>query len=425
MINNQRRMILKFVVNFTSELQVVGIPTPYDRVTIDVPTGSISRVGDTSLLIRFRSAHPDGVFFHTAYKGDYILLELTNGRVATSIDLGSGSVTLTTKNEGYADNQWHLVRLERLKRSLHFTVDSSDASAGQTQGNFTRFSLPHSKTTFSFGGLPDSQLKSKSVSKRNFTGCLQEFTFNDYELFSKLHEKADGIRARGTIVPTCPVEATSTQAFQLKSSPTVRTSYIFSISNVSGFSNSTPSPRAGYIKNQSVLCGNKNNSCFRSGVIPESKNVISTPLVKTTTLLVSSGSPCDPPNTISCGFRLVLTTAGLSRMTPSRPRQDREHQTNSYPSYFTDRPTTRRSSGTTAKIVIMASENERNEKDLTLWFVVSAGIAIVAFLLAIAIIVKINSANRKKYEMRKSRYKPPVSDGGSFLKSTSKRNDFV
>lgn len=415
------RMTLKCITNFTSELQVVGIPTPYDRVIIDVPTGSVSRVGATSLLIRFRSADPDGVFFHTAYKGDYILLELTNGRVATSIDLGSGSVTLTTKNGGYADNQWHIVRLERLKRSLNFTVDSSDACDGETRGHFTRFSLPDSKTSFFLGGLPDSQLKSKSVSRRNFTGCLQELTFNNYELFSKLHAKADGIRARGTIVPTCPVKATSTQDFQLKSSPTVRMSYISSIANLSRFSNSTPSSRTDYTKNQSVLCDNKNSSCI------ESKNVFSTPLVKTTTSLVSSDSPC-PPNTISCGSRLGgLPTTGPSRMTPSpasRHQDNEHHQTNSQPSLFTDHPTTR-PNGTTVGTVIMRSENERKEKDLTLWFVLAAGIAIVAFLLAIAIIVKINSANRKKYEMKKSRYEPPASDSGSFLKSTSKRKDFV
>lgn len=406
------------------ELPPVGIPNPYDRVIVGVSSGPISRLEATSLLIRFRSAKPDGVFFYTAYKGDYILLELTNGKVSTSVNLGSGSVTIATKTGGYDDNRWHAVKLERFKRTVNLTVDSSDVSQGETQGNFSQFSLPDSKTSFVLGGLSNSQLKLKSVSGRNFTGCLQELIFNDHELFSKLHAKADGVR--GAIVPTCPeVKQASTQAFQ-ESSSIRGTSATISTTVETGSTNTTT-------KNMSTL-----------GSIPaqfKSDGVaLSTPPVETTTRNADIPSSSCPPNVICAGSPSRLTTTGPSRSTAivqiasneqaSMPTPSTEHTGSQYHSQNTEpritkKPGSSRDERRTTKTIMLASSNERKEKDMTLWFVLAAGIAVVAIILAICIIIKVNSANRMKYKMKNSRYKSPVSDGGSFLKSSGNRKDLV
>ena len=135
----------------------------------------------TSLFVRVRSSESDGVFFYTAHtNGDSILLQLTNGRIAASVDLGSGSVTIATKANTYNDNQWHRVKLERVKRSVNLTVDNSDSSTGTTLGAYDKFSLPKSKTSFILSGLGSDNLNKnlQTVGGRNFTGCLRELVFN-------------------------------------------------------------------------------------------------------------------------------------------------------------------------------------------------------------------------------------------------------
>lgn len=419
----------------------------------------VSRLESTTILIRFRSAEADGVFFYTGYQGDYILLELVEGKMTTSVNLGSGRVTIATKNGGYGDNQWHTVKLERFKRSVNLTVDFLDSSTGETLGNFTGFSLPDLQASFFVGGLPDPLLKLKSVSRRNFIGCLQELIFNDYELFSELGTKFGSVQLRGVFTPTCPEVKFSTTSPPESTSGIIKTASGVTAStlDVRGATEKTPglpssrqetALRTDSVRhsrmNESVRCNSKNSSCdpvvissLETEVVttsPDTTSASGIPLLPCSQNSISCTSFSEPTFTVPSGLASGRTSSDHSQPT-LRPTSRTEYKTplnyshqdtdpfiaKTQPSLSTsgrDSPSTRPSRPTDT--VIMASKNERGEKDLTLWFALAAGIAIVVLVLVIAIIVKVNAANRKKYEMKDSRnFRTPVIDAGSFQKSSN------
>jgi hypothetical protein len=53
-------------------------------------------------------------------------VRLEGGQVTLSFDLGSGLVTLTSRQDKYNDGKWHLVHIHRTGRKARMEIDHND-----------------------------------------------------------------------------------------------------------------------------------------------------------------------------------------------------------------------------------------------------------------------------------------------------------
>ena len=411
--------------NCEEESPVVGFSSSNHRATFDVLSSSIAASsGTTSISVRIRSTQPDGVFFYTAHDGDFILLELTNGRIAASVNLGSGSIAIKTKKKAYNDDQWHRVKLERVKRLVNLTVDNSDTSKGKTPGAFYKFLFPDKETRFVLGGFTDDKkTKLKSVTKKNFTGCLQELIFNGYDLFDEFNKSAKEISSRGKFLNSCPRTATkpptvsgqyNTGTSVLGTLKTTKASEVFSVTST----------------DQKLPCILLGFPCdgTTTGLPTSQTHVVTSPQV-------TSGKRVYTYNQSTSSLKtLFLSTVGpttrTSETSPSNlenlPTDKNVQTTTSRPSTTGRKATQDNGMPRTTGEVIMASRNERREGDLTVYFILAAVVGLVAFVLAILIIVKVNWASKKKYAIRGKQHEREYwADTGSFQRSTKESKPLV
>ena len=403
----------------------MGFSSSSHRATFDVLSSSVAASSaTTSIFVRVRSSQPDGVFFYTAHDGDFILLELTNGRIAASVNLGSGSVTITTKKNAYNDDQWHRVKLERVKRLVNLTVDNSDTTKGKTQGAFYKFLFPDEKTSFVLGGfMDDKKTNLKSASSKNFSGCLQELVFNGYDLIDQFNKSAKEITSRGKFLNSCPKTPTKP--------PTVSGPYNTSTS-VSGTFKATKASEVFSVSStdQKLPCILLGFPCgdTTTGVPTSQAHVVTSPQV-------TSSKRVYTYNQSKSSFKTVIqsTVGSTTRATETSPSNSENLSTDKNAQTATSRPSTTDRKVTqddgmprTTGEVIMASRNERREGDLTIYFILAAVVGLVAFLLAILIIVKVNWASKKKYAVRGKQYERDYwADTGSFQRSTKESKPLV
>ena len=424
-----------------TESPVVGISPSGPRVIFDVLSSNVAASSETtSMFVRVRSTQQDGVFFYTVYSGDYALLELTNGRIAASVNLGSGSVTIATKRNTYNDNQWHRVKLERVKRLVNLTVDNSDTSKGKTKGSFDKFHLPNKKTSFVLGGLDDDKkTKLKSLSRKNFTGCLQELIFNGYDLFGEFNKSAKEIASRGKFLKTCPKTPTKPPKV-VTTFPTIQTT-------VSDPYN-TSTPLFGTSKttttDQKLPCILAGISCeaTTTGVPTSQTHVVTSSQVKSVTtadtLSSTSGKRVTNNQSGTSSKTLIQSTIGpkstkithgtkTDAIISQNFSSNKDVQTTTSQPFSTNHKVTEDTSmPRTTGEVIMANRNERSEGDLTIYFIIAAIVGSLAFLLAILIIVKVNWASKKKYAVKGKTYERDYwADTGSFQRAAKESKPLV
>ena len=392
----------------------------------DVETSYVSSaVTTTSLFMRVRSSQADGVFFYTVNGGDYILLQLSNGRIAASVDLGSGSVTIATKKNTYADNQWHRVKLKRVKRLVNLTVDDSEILGGKTRGSFDKFQLPDKKMNFVIGGLADSQKwRLKNLSGKNFTGCLQELTFNGYNLIEKYNKSAKEIVARGKFSKTCPKMPQKIVSTQ----PSTTAFPTFKATKATGVFSTTSSRMTG----QTSPCILAGISCpSATANIPTSQAHAVTSSQAQTTVEARSG--ISSQSATSSKGSILSTVKGNLKTNSSTSESNQNLSTDKDVLATTSKPfSTKKEVAQTDSArhstdkVVMASQSELREGDLTLYFILAAVVGLVAFLLAILIIVKVSSASKKKYAIKRNKSERDYwADTGSFHRSTKESKPLV
>lgn len=161
------------------------------------------------MKLRFRTLHSDGLIFYAdGNQGDYVVLELVRGRLHFHIDLGSTTTQsgLTTMRAGSLldDNQWHDVEIKRSNREVNFTVDRLTIQ-NITNGEFLQLDLDR---TINLGGI-DSFLQPGKLllSKKNFTGCMENVWFNYMNMIKDMRMGQKRFSAVGDIsLGTCLVD---------------------------------------------------------------------------------------------------------------------------------------------------------------------------------------------------------------------------
>ncbi|XP_053114143.1 contactin-associated protein-like 5 isoform X2 [Hemicordylus capensis] len=155
--------------------------------------------------LKFKSMQGDGVLFHGGgQRGDYITLELQNGRLSLHINLGdaklrfSNSHTSVTLGSLLDDQHWHSVLIERFNKQVNFTVDKHTQHF-RTKGDSDDLDIDYE---LSFGGIPVPG-KPGAFLKKNFHGCIENLYYNGVNIIDLAKRRKPQIYIEGNVTFAC------------------------------------------------------------------------------------------------------------------------------------------------------------------------------------------------------------------------------
>uniref|UniRef100_A0A6Q2WY45 Laminin, alpha 1 n=1 Tax=Esox lucius TaxID=8010 RepID=A0A6Q2WY45_ESOLU len=131
------------------------------------------RSTSTSIVMLFKTLSPNGLLLYLASNGtrDFLSIELVEGQVHLTFELGSGPLTLTS-NKVYNTGSWYKITLQRNKRKAYMAVMAADNSSEkeimEAESPGTASDLNRSDLDpIYIGGLP----MSRPISKVSATRC--------------------------------------------------------------------------------------------------------------------------------------------------------------------------------------------------------------------------------------------------------------
>lgn len=160
----------------------------------------------TQIVIHFRTFSQNGLLLYLASNGtrDFLSLEIVDGKLSLSVELGSGPLILTTDGR-YNDGNWYKVVFQRNKKQgILAVMDSFNSSQRETkQGEApgTASDLNRSdKDPIYIGGLPRSRVVRRQLVSRTYVGCIRnlEISRSNFDLL----RNAYGVRKGCKLEPT-------------------------------------------------------------------------------------------------------------------------------------------------------------------------------------------------------------------------------
>ncbi|XP_052056981.1 contactin-associated protein like 5-2 isoform X2 [Apodemus sylvaticus] len=156
------------------------------------------------ISLKFKSMQGDGVLFHgEGQRGDYITLELQNGRLALYLNLDDSKARLSSIAPSALlgslldDQHWHSVLLERVGKQANFTVDRNTQHF-RTMGETDALDIDYE---LSFGGIPVPS-KPGTFLKKNFHGCIENLYYNGVNIIDLAKRRKHQIYA-GNVTFSC------------------------------------------------------------------------------------------------------------------------------------------------------------------------------------------------------------------------------
>ncbi|XP_064550365.1 neurexin 1 isoform X2 [Drosophila montana] len=134
-----------------------------------------------SIDFRFKTVEPNGLLvFNGGRRNDFVAVELVNGHIHYTFDLGDGPVTMRDKSRIHMnDNRWHQVSIRRPGPKTHtLTVDDSFEIITLTGNNMH---LELAGILYIGGVFKDmySKLPGSISSRSGFEGCLASLDLGD------------------------------------------------------------------------------------------------------------------------------------------------------------------------------------------------------------------------------------------------------
>ncbi|XP_017847809.1 neurexin-1 isoform X2 [Drosophila busckii] len=134
-----------------------------------------------SIDFRFKTVEPNGLLvFNGGRRNDFVAVELVNGHIHYTFDLGDGPVTMRDKSRIHMnDNRWHQVSIRRPGPKTHtLTVDDSFEIISLTGNNMH---LELAGILYIGGVFKDmySKLPGSISSRSGFEGCLASLDLGD------------------------------------------------------------------------------------------------------------------------------------------------------------------------------------------------------------------------------------------------------
>ncbi|XP_031733781.1 laminin subunit alpha-1-like [Anarrhichthys ocellatus] len=137
------------------------------------------RATSTSIVLLFKTLSPGGLLLYLASNNtrDFLSMELVEGRVRLTFDLGSGALILTSKKK-YNTGVWYKITLQRSKRKGYLSImaadQSSDKEVLEAESPGTASDLNRSDLDpIYIGGLPASRPIRRHVVSRLYMGCIK------------------------------------------------------------------------------------------------------------------------------------------------------------------------------------------------------------------------------------------------------------
>ncbi|KAM9552660.1 laminin subunit alpha-1-like isoform 1-T1 [Salvelinus alpinus] len=136
------------------------------------------RSTSTSIVLLFKTLSPNGLLLYLASNGtrDFLSIELVEGQVHLTFELGSGPLTLSS-NKAYNTGSWYKITLQRNKRKAYISVmaaDSSDKEIIEAESPGSASDLNRSDLDpIYIGGLPMSRPIRRQVVARSYVGCIK------------------------------------------------------------------------------------------------------------------------------------------------------------------------------------------------------------------------------------------------------------
>ncbi|XP_067290870.1 laminin subunit alpha-1 [Pseudorasbora parva] len=133
----------------------------------------------SSAVLFFKTLSPNGLLLYLASNGtrDFLSIELVEGKVHLTFELGSGALTMTS-NRTYNTGSWYRIALQRNKRKGHLSVmaadNPSDREVMEAESPGSASDLNRSDLDpIYIGGLPASRPIRRQVVARSFVGCMK------------------------------------------------------------------------------------------------------------------------------------------------------------------------------------------------------------------------------------------------------------
>ncbi|XP_072107642.1 laminin subunit alpha-2 isoform X2 [Mobula birostris] len=145
----------------------------------------------SAIAFKFKTFSSDALLMYLATKDlrDFMSVELTNGRIKVSYDLGSGTANVTS-TERHNDGKWKSFTLSRILKqaniSIHDVITNKEERLHMNSPG-TNFGLNlKNNDKIYFGGLPIIQNLRPEVNLKKYSGCLRdiEISQSPYNLLS-------------------------------------------------------------------------------------------------------------------------------------------------------------------------------------------------------------------------------------------------
>uniref|UniRef100_A0A4X2L7R5 Laminin subunit alpha-1 n=1 Tax=Vombatus ursinus TaxID=29139 RepID=A0A4X2L7R5_VOMUR len=133
----------------------------------------------TQIIMLFSTFSPNGLLLYLASNGtrDFLSIELVEGKVKLTVDLGSGPLALITDRR-YNNGTWFKIAFQRNKKQGLLAVfdayntTSKETKQGESPGGSSDLNRLN-KDPIYVGGLPRSRVARKGLTSRSYIGCIK------------------------------------------------------------------------------------------------------------------------------------------------------------------------------------------------------------------------------------------------------------
>ncbi|EDO36109.1 predicted protein [Nematostella vectensis] len=147
------------------------------------------------LSFRMVAKNPNGIVLYMGDReADHFLIELVNAAIRLSVNLGGGSLILQS-NVTLNMSAYYWVQVTRRQRKVLLDINYGWVQMqAETPGSLSSLDLKGDSRVAYIGGGPGNIVSPLSLSKRNFSGFLQQFVFEEINVFDKILRQTDDER---------------------------------------------------------------------------------------------------------------------------------------------------------------------------------------------------------------------------------------
>ncbi|CAJ0584396.1 unnamed protein product, partial [Mesorhabditis spiculigera] len=143
----------------------------------------------TNFQLSFLTFSPEGLLFFIGLERDFLSLELHDGNVKASLDLGTGVGTFESTGLQLNDGQWHTVAVNRVEKHVVVTVDGETVAEGDAPGDMSELSI---SDFYYLGGTPMGVNVRTTV--ETLRGCIKDVRLDGANVNLQKSQESKGVR---------------------------------------------------------------------------------------------------------------------------------------------------------------------------------------------------------------------------------------